>query len=196
MPQGWQVMEAAYALGKQPKPSDPTSQFFVMRDNVSLFGNEITNPQESSDQSGNPDVTFGFTGQGGNAFQNVTAQIARRGTLVSTLGQQKLFQHFAVALDNQLISVPFIDYTQNPDGIPTNNGADIPGGGFCTMGTASALAQQLRLGALPIKLRLISSSQVSATLGKQALNKGLLAGLIGLILVVVFLWSPTTASWD
>src|SRR5205807_8966035 len=46
---------------------------------------------------------------------------------------------------------------------------------------------QLRLGALPIKLKLISESQVPATLGKQALHQGLIAGLAGLLVVAVFL---------
>jgi SecD/SecF fusion protein len=45
----------------------------------------------------------------------------------------------------------------------------------------------LRLGALPIRLRLISNSQVSATLGKQALHQGLLAGAAGLAVVILFL---------
>jgi SecD/SecF fusion protein len=183
--QGWVVVEAAYPhYGQQPHPSDPSAQFFVMRDRVALFGNDITNPQQSTDSAGQPDVAFGFTGSGGNAFQNVTAEIAKRGELDSPPGQ-KLFQHFAVALDTQLVTVPFIDYTTNPDGIPTDNGAIIQGG--FTIGSAQSLAQQLRLGALPIQLKQIASSQVSATLGKQALNKGLLAGLIGLIAVVIFL---------
>jgi SecD/SecF fusion protein len=185
--QGWVVVEAAYPhYGQQPHASDPAAQFFVMRDRVALFGNDITNPQQSTDSVGQPDVAFGFTGSGGNAFQNVTAAIAKRGELQSPPGG-KQFQHFAVALDTQLVTVPFIDFTQNPDGIPTSNGAIIQGG--FTISSAQSLAQQLRLGALPIQLKQIASSQVSATLGKQALSKGLLAGLIGLIAVVIFLLS-------
>ena len=45
----------------------------------------------------------------------------------------------------------------------------------------------LQIGALPIKLALISQSTVSATLGQQALDQGLKAGLIGLGLVLLFL---------
>ncbi len=185
--QGWVVVEAAYPhYGQQPQLSNPSAQFFVIRDRVALFGTGITNPQQSTDTNGQPDVAFGFTGSGGNAFQNVTAAIAKRGELDSPPGQ-KQFQHFAVALDTQLVTVPFIDYTSDPDGIPTSNGAIIQGG--FTIGSAQSLAQQLRLGALPLQLKQIASSQVSATLGKQALNKGLLAGLIGLIAVVIFLLS-------
>ncbi len=182
--QGTTVVQAVYPYNHAPTVSDPTAQFFVLKDHVSLFGNEITNPQQSTDQSGQPDVTFGFNGRGGQAFQQVTAQIAKRGNLVSGIGQA-LNQHFAVALDTQLITVPQIDFKQYPDGIPGDNGADITGG--FTINTAQDLATQLRLGALPINLKLISESQVSATLGKQALHQGLIAGLAGLLIVAVFL---------
>ena len=167
-----------------PAWSSPTAQFFVLHDHVSLFGNDITNPQQSTDQAGQPDVSFGFTSRGGSAFQNVTAAIARRGNLVSGFGT-KHFQHFAVALDTQLITVPYIDYSLYPDGIQPSNGADISGN--FTIQSAQDLATQLRLGALPINLKLISVSQVSATLGKQALHKGVLAGIIGLAAVMIFL---------
>jgi SecD/SecF fusion protein len=184
--QGWVVLQAVSpkGYGQGLAWSDPSAQYYVLRDKVALFGNEISNPQQSTDQAGQPDVTFGFTAGGGQAFQRVTAQIAHRGDLVSGLGQS-LNQHFAVALDTQLITVPSIDFKTYPDGIPGDNGADISGG--FTITTAQQLAQQLRLGALPIRLALISQSQVSATLGKQALSRGELAGAIGLIAVVVFL---------
>jgi SecD/SecF fusion protein len=183
--QGWVVVESApKSYGSFTALADPTAQFYVMRDHVALFGNDITNPQQSTDQTGQPDVSFGFSGKGASEFQNVTAEIAKRGSLVSGLGR-KLFQHFAVALDTQLVTVPYIDYQANPFGIPGDTGADIQGG--FTIGSAQALAKQLSLGALPIRLKNIATSQVSATLGKQALNKGLLAGLIGLIAVVIFL---------
>ena len=45
----------------------------------------------------------------------------------------------------------------------------------------------LASGALPIRLKLISSQQVSATLGQQALNQGLVAGLVGFAVVALFL---------
>ena len=151
---------------------------------MALNGSEITNPEQGTDQTGEPDVTFGFTGAGATAFQNVTSQIAHRGDFVST-GSQKLEQHFAVALDNRLVTVPSIDYNQYLDGIPTSGGSEITGG--FTITSAQQLAQELRLGALPIKLVKISESQVSSTLGAQALHDGLIAGVIGLLIVIVFL---------
>ncbi|HTU84267.1 MAG TPA: protein translocase subunit SecD [Solirubrobacteraceae bacterium] len=186
---GWVVLEAVPADFSHPTPiTDPSAQFFVLKDNVALRGSDITNPQESSDpSSGEPDVTFGFSSKGKTEFQNVTAQIARRGALVSGLGQS-LYQHFAVALGgltNQLITVPYIDYKTYPDGINGDNGADISGS--FTINSATDLANELRLGALPINLKLISEEQVSATLGSSALHNGLVAGAVGLLVVAIFL---------
>ncbi len=125
---GTVVLQAANpSASQQIKFDSPAAQFFVLKDNVALRGSDITNPQESTDTGGNPDVEFGFNSKGGNAFQNVTAQIAQRGQQVSTLGQT-YDQHFAVALDNQLVTVPSIDFKTYPDGITGGNGADITGG--------------------------------------------------------------------
>ena len=185
IPPGTVVIQAADANAKQQKSfNDPSATFYVLKDHVSLFGNDVKDPQQSTDQSGSPDVTFSFTSKGEKAFQSVTSDIAHRGDRVSGLGQQ-LNQHFAVALDNKLITVPQIDFKTYPDGIQGGGGADITGG--FTIQSAQDLATQLRLGALPINLKLISESQVSATLGKQALHQGLIAGLVGLLIVVVFL---------
>src|SRR5450755_5155663 len=164
--------------------NDPTAQFYVLKDHVALLGTDISNPTQSTDSGGNPDVTFSFSGNGGTKFQDVTRTIAQRGQTVSGLGQS-LNQHFAVALDRKLVTVPQIDFKQYPDGITGGQGADITGG--FTIQSAQDLANLLRLGALPINLKLISESQVSATLGKQALHQGLIAGLVGLAVVAIFL---------
>jgi hypothetical protein len=152
--QGWVVLQAVPQSFGQRRPwSDPAAQYYVLRDNVSLSSQSLINAHQSTDQTGAPDVTFGFTPRGGAEFQTLTARIARRGQLVAGLGQ-KLYQHFAVALDTQLITVPYIDYTADPDGIPGNNGADIQGG--FTRHTARALAAQIT--PLPVTLELVSAS--------------------------------------
>ena len=88
-------------------------------------------------------------------------------------------QHFAIVLDNELVSAPYINYRENPDGIDGSTGAQISGG--FTIPSAQDLAKILKIGALPIRLELISRSQVSATLGKQALDQGLIAGVAGFV---------------
>src|SRR6201994_2450282 len=185
VPQGTVVLQAANpSASDQISASSPNAEFFVLNDNVALTGNDITNPQPSTDQSGQPDVSFGFDGTGQSKFSKVTGQIAHRGANVS-LGGQSLNQHFAVALDNQLVNVPQIAFRQYPDGIVGGGGADITGG--FTSQSASDLATQLRLGALPIKLTRISEEEISATLGQQALHQGLVAGAVGLLIVALFL---------
>jgi SecD/SecF fusion protein len=177
------------AAGKVANPS-PDS-WYVMEDNPVLTGSDITNPQEGSEEgaggSGQPDVTFGFTSHGKGIFEHVTKEISHRGLEAQLPGVTKeaALQHFAVALDGQLITVPSIDYTKYPEGIDSSQGSQISGG--FTITTAQNLANELQSGALPIKLVLISRSQVSATLGKTALNQGLIAGLAGFAVVCLFL---------
>ncbi len=165
--------------GTDGKPSD---QFYVLRDAPALNGTDIKNPKQNFDNgpggSGGPTVTFDFTDKGRKSWQKTTRAIAQRGQDNFFGGSpQDAFQHFAIALDNELISTPYIDFQQNPDGIDGANGSEISGG--FTIKTAQNLATLLKTGALPIKLQLISASSVSATLGKQALNEGLIAGLVG-----------------
>ncbi len=167
------------------------NSFYVLNDDPVITGEEIKNPQQSVESNGNgqPIVTFGFTSQGGAVFERVTRQIAERGqnALLPGVTKEQAQQHFAVVLDEQLITVPFIDFTANPTGIDASNGSQISGG--FTLTSAQNLAQELQSGALPVKLALISNSQVSATLGKEALRQAVMAGLIGFILVCLFLVS-------
>jgi SecD/SecF fusion protein len=174
------------ANGKVTQAS-PNS-WYVLNDDPVLSGSDIKNPQESSEsESGTPDVNFGFTSHGKSVFQRVTKEIAERGQEAQLPGVSKeaAQQHFAVVLDNQVITAPSIDYTKYPEGIDATNGSQISGG--FTLSSAENLADELQSGALPIKLNLISQSQVSATLGKQALNQGLVAGLLGFAVVCIFL---------
>jgi SecD/SecF fusion protein len=188
VPQGWVVLQAA-----NPTPTDtikatsPNAEFFVLKDQPALNGTQISNPTAST-STAQPDVQFGFSHGGGQAFQDVTETIAHRGQQVS-IGSNHLFQHFAAALDGQLLSVPQIDFTKYPDGI-VNTGSSTAGasitGAFTTQ-SAKDLATQLRLGTLPVRLSLISETDVSASLGAEALHKALIAGAVGLGIVMLFL---------
>ena len=165
--------------------------WYVIKDNSVLTGADITHPQQGFNEgaggNGQPNVNFGFTGHGRSTFERVTKGIAHRGQEAQLPGVPKeaALQHFAVVLDGQLITVPSIDYTQYPEGIDAANGSEISGG--FTITSAQDLANELQSGALPIRLELISNSQVSATLGKTALHQGLVAGLAGFVVVCLFL---------
>jgi SecD/SecF fusion protein len=186
VPQGAIVVRAE----KSGPDAEPPDRWYLLRDDPALSGTDIKNPEQNFDQgaggTGQPNVTFEFTDKGRDAWQETTREIAQRGQSQFFGGNpQEAFQHFAIVLDNEVISAPYIDFNQNPDGIDGRNGSEISGG--FTIDTAQELANLLKSGALPIKLDLISSSQVSATLGKQALDQGLVAGIAGFVLVAVFL---------
>src|SRR4249919_1252120 len=181
------------------KPNDRSGQviedaepgWFALKDNPALSGTEITRPKQETDEVGQPNVTFGFTDSGRQAFQEVTRTIAQRGAaraIGPAAGEEaeQLSGRFAVVLDNEVKTRPIINFAQNPDGIDGRTGAQISGG-FNTIQEAQDLASFLQRGALPINLNLISQSQVSATLGSEALHEGIKAGIIGLALVVIFL---------
>jgi SecD/SecF fusion protein len=177
------------ASGKVTQAS-PNS-WYVLNDEPVLRGSDVTNPTQGFDEGGGgtgaPNVNFGFTSHGKSVFERVTKEIAHRGQEAQLPGVSKeaAQQHFAVVLDGQLITTPSIDYTKYPEGIDSSTGSEISGG--FTITSAQNLANELQSGALPIKLALISRSQVSATLGKQALNQGLIALLSGFVAVCFFL---------
>ena len=85
---------------------------------------------------------------------------------------------FAFVLDGRVLSAPTMQ-AQILDGRPSISGQ-------FTQESASALADQLKFGALPIDFTVQSQEDISATLGTSQLSAGLLAGLIGLLLVVVY----------
>jgi SecD/SecF fusion protein len=158
--------------------------YVLMQDKPALTGRDITSSAQSFDsgsQGGNqePIVTMQFTDEGAQAFQDVTRDLAQRGAL-----RQEL-QSFAIVLDGRIISNPTVDFRQYPNGISGNNGAQISGN--FTTESARTLADQLNSGAIPIRLEVISQKQVSATLGAESLQQGLIAGVIGLVVVVLFL---------
>ena len=191
VPQGTIVVSEKPRDGKGQTLENAEPGWYALKDDPALSGTEITRPKQETDEFGQPNVTFGFTGSGRQAFQEVTRQIAQRGAaraIGPAAGEEaeRLSGRFAVVLDNEVKTTPIINFAQNPDGIDGRTGAQISGG-FNTIGQAQDLASFLQRGALPINLNLISQSQVSATLGSEALHQGIKAGIIGLALVVIFL---------
>lgn len=114
-------------------------------------------------------VQVGFTGKGGSLFDSVVAK-------------QYYSKQVAIVLDNKIESAPTINAQQ------FNGQATITGGasGF-THKAASNLALVLRYGALPVQLTRGDVQTVSASLGKDSLHAGLVAGFIGLALVLLYM---------
>jgi preprotein translocase subunit SecD len=116
------------------------------------------------------EVRLNFTGDGAKKFTDVTTR------LYALKATDETRNRFAIVLDKQVISAP------STNAVIANGQASITGS--FTIESARALAQQLKFGALPMSFSLQTQDDISPTLGKEQLALGLLAGLIGLLLVV------------
>jgi SecD/SecF fusion protein len=157
-----------------------------------MTGNDLKlsgTQQDFDPQTNQPVVLMQFTGQGKRIFGEITAKEAQRGAAAYRLaGSQgdprNYFQSFAIVLDNEIKSFPTIDFTQYPNGISGDNGAEITG---VTLDEAKNLALVLQTGALPVQFETKAETEVSATLGKDSLRQAEIAAGIGLLLVAIFL---------
>jgi SecD/SecF fusion protein len=185
VPMGTTILQATAAAAKSGsgKNNVRPDKWFVLQDDVALQGSDIRNPVQSQDELGKPAVSFDFSDKGKKIWEETTKAIAERGQEQAIGGTGN--QHFAVALDNQLLTVPYIDAQQNPEGISGETGAQISGS--MTITEARDLANLLRAGALPVNLQLLSQSQVSASLGAKALDQAIIAGAAGFAIVAIFL---------
>ena len=114
-------------------------------------------------------VNLDFNDIGSAAFSTVTQRLF-------PLEQPR--NQFAITLDGFVITAP------TTQAVITNGSAQITGS--FDKDTSKVLADQLKYGSLPIGFEVQSQENISATLGQDQLTSGLLAGLIGLILVVIY----------
>ena len=121
-----------------------------------------------------PVVTIVFNESGRDAFFEVTGRVARNRDVL------------AIYLDNVELVAPTVN-TQGGQGIA--NGRAIISGGDFTTERVRTLAIQLRSGALPAELQLSEERTVDAILGADSLQRSLVAGGIGLVLLVIFMIS-------
>ncbi|MCM1981469.1 protein translocase subunit SecD [Lyngbya confervoides] len=118
------------------------------------------------------DVALRFDAQGADLFAQLTQKIAGTGR---TLG---------IFLDGRLISSPVVGAQYASTGIV--GGTPVIEGNF-TFQTANELAVQLRGGALPLPIKIVENRTVGATLGQDSIRSSIVAGLVGLGLVLAFM---------
>ncbi|MET7570424.1 protein translocase subunit SecD [Streptomyces sp. NPDC005492] len=115
-------------------------------------------------------VTMDFTSGGSKKFADITGELAK-----NTTPQNE----FGIVLDGQVVSSPFVQSSI------TGGNAEISGS--FTQEEAQSLANMLSYGALPLTFKEDSVTTVTAALGGEQLHAGLIAGAIGLALVVIYL---------
>lgn len=142
---------------------------------VEVKGQNITDASAAIMQSsqgvstGQWAVNIVFDGTGTKQFAAVTTRL---------IGLQNAQNQFAIVLDGRVISAPTTQAAIT-DGKPQISGN-------FTEQSAKTLADQLKFGALPFSFKVQSQDDISATLGTSQLISGLIAGLIGLILVGIY----------
>ncbi|KTF04949.1 MULTISPECIES: protein translocase subunit SecD [Trueperella] len=141
-----------------------------------LDGTQLDSASSSpaTNQQGQPTggwaVNMSFNSEGGKIFGDVT-------TRLSELKEPR--NSFASVLDGRVISSARVSY-------PITGGQAQITGRF-TADEAGALANQLKFGSLPLQFNVQSEEQISATLGAEQLSSGLIAGLVGLVLIVIYM---------
>lgn len=142
------------------------TQFFINPVKTNLSGNDLQSTSVSFDQNtGKPQVQLTFTSDGTKKFADITTRNVNK--------------RVAIVLDNQVIEAPNVS-------TPILNGDAVISGGF-TVDTANVLSTDLNAGALPVSLTLLQSQVVGPTLGLSSLQKSLLAGILGFIIIVIFM---------
>ena len=138
----------------------------VVQKKAMITGDLLTDAQVRIDSQFNqPYVGIEFNSLGAKLFDQVTA---------ANVGKR-----FAIVLDNNIHSAPVIRER-------ISGGSAQISGNF-TEKTAADLAIVLRAGALPAPVKIIQNVTVGPSLGQDSINKGLSAGLVGVLLVVVFM---------
>jgi preprotein translocase subunit SecD len=133
---------------------------------TNLTGEYITGAQLTFDPTtGAPEVTINFNSQGADIFAKMTA---------ANVGKP-----LAIFLDNQLIEAPTVQQA-------ITGGSAVISGGF-TVDTARTLVERFNAGALPAPITLVNQQTVSATLGSDSLKRVIFAGLVGTLLVILFM---------
>ena len=152
------------------KTTAQAGQTLDLKANPPLFsGDQVQSATIGQDTSGGTAVDFVLKGDGANLFADYTAQ--------------HVGDYFAITLDSSVISAPVIQSS-----IPNGNVQISAGGlGGFTAKEANNLVTVLKYGSLPFPIKELSTDQISATLGSQFLNQSLLAGFIGIALVITFM---------
>ena len=138
-------------------------ELYVLEEDPFLTGEQLDNATANRDQQFNqPQVLFDLNRRGGRAFQQLTgAHIGDR---------------IAIVLDGEVVSAPVVR-----DRIGSRGSIDL---GSADMSEATDLALVLRAGALPAPLRIMEERLVGPSLGQDSIDKGQIAGIVGLIAVV------------
>jgi preprotein translocase subunit SecD len=141
-------------------------ELYVLTRDAFVAGDELEEATATRDAQFNmPIVQFGLTRAGGRDFGTAT--------------RQNVGERIAIVLDGDVVSAPVVRSEIRQRGQIELSGSD--------MEEARDLALVLRAGALPAPLRILEERTVGPSLGQDSIDQGQIAGLIGLLLVVLIM---------
>jgi SecD/SecF fusion protein len=144
-----------------------------------LPASDITSSSLGTDSNGGPAVDITFNGSGANEWGKITqaANAVYTANNCSTGTSCPATAQVAIFLDDAVISAPVVVQS-------STNQTQITG---LTLGEAQSLQSQINAGALPAEIGIVGATAVGATLGAQTVTATLLAGAVGLIVVILFM---------
>jgi preprotein translocase subunit SecD len=159
VPQGMEIVPGASGL-----PGDAGTSYYLVKKAAAVTGNDLRNARPSLDENNQPAVAFTLSNEGGRKFGNVTAE---------NVGRQ-----LAIILDGRVQSAPRIESRIQSEGRIT---------GSFTNEEVQNLALILRSGALSASLTYLEERTIGPTLGADSIRAGVIASLVGLLLVISFM---------
>ncbi len=165
------IGETAQLDFRLPKVATPSSEAdFISTGltgkDLSLASVQFNNTAGSNGTlNAGPQIGLQFSSDGAKKFAQITK---------SNIGRP-----LAIFLDNQVLTAPTIQ-TEIPDGKAVITGR-------FTLDQAKSLVIQLNAGALPVPIKIIEQRNIGATLGTESVTRSLFAGVIGFVIILLFM---------
>jgi len=170
-PEEGTILQTDFAAGTTtestptPTPTDANGTEPQTTYHTIMTGRELSSVNVGVNASGQPAVDFVLSPEGATIFAKHTAE--------------NIGKILTITLDKRVVSAPGIE-GEIPDGQGQISGS-------FTAESANSLAVQLRYGSLPVPLKVVETRIIGPTLGEDSLQKSLMAGLIGMIIVILFM---------
>ena len=160
-----QVAQGRAPAGSQVLPMVEGGGNIAVKRRVMVSGDQLVDAKQTFDQDGRPVVSISFNTAGARRFGRVT--------------QENVNKPFAIILDDQVLSAPNINE-------PILGGQAQISGNF-TVETANQLAVSLASGKLPVKLNVIEERTIGPELGRDSIQKGIIASVVATGAVILFM---------
>lgn len=167
-----QLADVKFAWGKVNDKTPDITELYALkgnRENVApISGSVITDATDTYDAMGKPAVSMQMNGKGAKLWEKLTGDVSQQGNAI------------AITLDNTVYSAPGVS-----KGAISGGSSEISGS--FTIEETKDLANVLRAGKLPARAEILQSDVVGPSLGKEAIESGMMSFIIGFSLVLLWM---------